>query len=120
VLRTIGVFITGTLLAMVLVAANTYLAAYVIPARFDSYLYFGFMALVGLVVGLVIGALQKNKAGAVAVTCLLPLLFFEIWAPYSSHWRTWQLVVFSLGQALELSLAFSIAYQVSKRRRHAV
>ena len=58
-LRTVGVFIAGRLLATALVGANVYIAAYVIPERFDRYLYVVFVVLVGLVVGLAV--LERYK-----------------------------------------------------------
>ena len=68
--RTVGVLLAGALTAIALVALGVYLAAYVIPGRLDPYFYLVFKAFIGAGIGLMVGFLQKGKAGTVAMLCL--------------------------------------------------
>lgn len=112
-----GVFLAGAILAMLLIAGGVYLTAYVIPQQLDVYFYLVAAIVVGSLVGFVVGCLQRTKAEFLALVCLLPSFILEMWRPVHFGWqRPETLILFLLGQALELSLAFWTARSVSGRR----
>lgn len=118
-IRTVSVVVVGAILAILAIALEGYLAAYVLPMKFDRILYFTVMGVGGIVVGLLVGLFQTANVGTVAVICLLPALLLEVWSPYVSHWKAGELAFFLLGQFVQMTVAFLVARRVSSSRRGA-
>ena len=117
-LRTVGVFLVAAVLAMVIIATSVYIIAYLIPQHFDPYFFLLVTLLAATATGLIVGSLQPNRAGLLAVVCLLPCFILEIQHPLQSGtWRTPSFVLFVLAQTLGLGLAFWVARWVSDRRK---
>lgn len=118
VLRTAGVLVAGMLLGFTVLASLIW-AGMVInrwqqPPVYDYYLI---SALTGCAVGLLVGFLQKYKAGFVAMICLIPQVFVQYVNRFSRPATGFRLVLLLVGTALELSLAFAVAQMVAARRR---
>lgn len=113
-LKTVGVVLAGAILAMILIAGGVFAAAYVIPRQLDAYFYFAFKALVGAAIGLLVGSLQKNKAGFVAVICLLPALLVQVTSRSYPIKTAPGFAMFLLSEILGLLAAFAVAHRLSK------
>jgi hypothetical protein len=118
VLRTLGVLVAGMLLGITLLAslawARLAINRWQQPPAYDYYLI---LALTGCAVGLLVGFLQKYKAGFVAMICLIPQAFVQYVNRFSRPATGFRLVLLLLGTALELSFAFAVAHMVAARRR---
>jgi hypothetical protein len=122
VLRTVGIFIAGVLLGVVVLGSLIWVVIGVIglPQHLRIYAYYMADALTGTAVGLFVGFLQKRKAGLVALICLLPPVFLQYVNRYSQPATGLRLFLLLMGTAIELSIAFAIAHRLSKARRRAV
>jgi hypothetical protein len=74
-------------------------------------------AVTGATVGGFVGYLQKNRAGLMAILCLLPAILFQYVPTHRLHdpISGQGLFVLLLGTILELSAAFAAAYVLSRR-----
>jgi hypothetical protein len=115
-LRTLAVFIGGAILAFALLLALFAVIAYHVPERFNFYSYFALKILIATAVGLFVGSLQQNRAGLLAVACLLPLLLLQATRSYYPVWTAGRLPAFLLSEAMGLSLTFAVAHHLSKSK----
>ncbi len=115
-LRTLGVFVAGVLLGLVVMASLIW-AASDLPQRFGLYAYSLIDALTGSAVGLFVGFLQRGRAGLVALICLLPLAYLQYVNQFSHPATGLRLLLLLVGTAVELSIAFGIAHRLSKARQ---
>lgn len=118
-LRTVSVFAAGMVLGLVILLVLFLFIANHVPERLNWLAYFVLKSLVGAAVGVFVGFFQKNKAGLVAVVCLLPGFLLQA-ASRSYPIRTGPgFVIFILGEALGLFTAFAIARYLSNSMRSA-
>ena len=114
-LRTVGVFVVGVLLAVVVLGSLMW-AVFALPCSVRVYAYYIVEALTGSAVGLFVGLLQKRRAGVVALICLLPLAYVQYMNRFSHPATGLRLVVLLLGTVIGLSAAFLTAHLLSKSR----
>jgi hypothetical protein len=115
VLRTLGVFVAGVLLSIVILGSLMW-AVYALPWSVRIYAYFIVQACTGGAVGLFVAFLQKRMAGVVGLICLLPLAYVQYVNRFSHPATGLRLVVLLLGTAIGLSTAFLTAHRLSKSR----
>ena len=107
-LRSVGVLVVGVLagftvqasLGLVVMAINS-------GQQPRPYIYYLLFALTGSAVGLLVGFLQKYKAGLVAMICLAPQSILQYVNRFSRPATGLRLFLLLLGTALELSFGIS-------------
>jgi len=116
-LRTIGVLVAGTLLGFVVLSSLIWAGtALNLSQQARPYAYYLIVCLTGTAVGLLVGFLQKYKAGAVAATCLLGPSLLQYVNRFSRPATGLRLFILLIGTAMELSLAFAVAHKLAARR----
>jgi hypothetical protein len=117
--KTIAVFVGGAFVGIAVLLALFLVVAYHVPGGINVYSFLALQAAVGAAVGLFVGIVQENNAGALAALCLLPFLMWSLMRPHSPLWLGGRLPMFLLGEALSFLVAFVIANHFSKARSRA-
>jgi hypothetical protein len=118
VLRTVAVVIAGMLLGFVVGGGLIWVGMH-LPLEVRRYAYYLIDVLTGVAVGLLVGFLQRHKAGLVALICLSPQVFLQYVNRYSRPATGLRMLLLLIGTVLELSTAFAIADRLSKATKRA-
>lgn len=116
-LRTLGVFVTGTLVGVAVLTVLIWVGLHV-QGRFGPYAYYLIDILTGAIVGLFVGFLQRKRAGIVALVCLLPLVFVQYVNRFSQSAAGTRLFLLLLGTTAELLIAVVVAHRLSAARNN--